>query len=62
MAEKKEYKVQAQLRSGRGKNDARRTRRERGASVDRARGRRSHPRARASPTCRGAAASAPIAA
>src|ERR1044072_9123251 len=28
MAEKKEYKVQAQLRSGRGKNDARRVRRE----------------------------------
>ena len=28
MAEKKEYKVQARLRSGRGKNDARRTRRE----------------------------------
>ena len=28
MAEKKEYKVQAQLRSGRGKNDARRTRRD----------------------------------
>ena len=28
MAEKKEYKVQAQLRAGRGKNDARRTRRD----------------------------------
>ncbi|HEY8414067.1 MAG TPA: 50S ribosomal protein L25 [Pyrinomonadaceae bacterium] len=28
MAEKKEYKVQARLRSGRGKNDARRTRRD----------------------------------
>src|SRR5690242_16048243 len=28
MAEKKEYKVQAQLRSGRGKNDARRARRD----------------------------------